>query len=222
MRNSDYDKSRFQNKFGNLNISKQELDRMYRQHIWEQEEMERLRAFSLMEAVQRAGGSSASSFGGGPAPAEPSGLLITSADFVQGSVFDPGRAAPIGTNGVDGFDITSAGPGQMDEGYIADDLTADLVNSITAAYVDAGLDPTSSAGYVWNATWGAGSTITTGLIKFGFQNSIPPVLYIQTIDPADPDWANSGTYDGTPLVGTFLFPLTITIYTPLTDKNNWC
>jgi hypothetical protein len=155
-----------------------------------------------------------------PEPA-PSGLLITSADFVSGSVFDSGTTTELGTNGVDGFEITSAGSNQMDEGYIAYDLTTDLIDRITAAYIEAGLDPTSSEGYVWNATWGAGSTITTGLIKFGFQDSTPASLYIQTIDPADTSWENSG-YDGTPLVGTFLFPLTITIYTPLTDKNNWC
>ncbi len=208
MRTEDHNRNKFQNRFSNLGIDQQELDRMYRQHLWEQEEMARLQALSI------------ASYGGGASSA-PSGLLITSADFVSGSVFNSGRATELGTNGVDGFEITSAGSNQMDEGYIAYDLTTDLIDRITSAYIEAGLDPANSEGYVWNATWGAGSTITTGLIKFGFQDSTPASLYIQTIDPSDTSWENSG-YDGTPLVGTFLFPLIITIYTPLTDKNYWC
>jgi len=213
MRNSDWRKSKFEDKFANLNINQQELDRMYRVHLREQEAMQGL-AMPLF-----------SPFGGPPTPESTTpaatGLLITSADFVQGSVFNSGTTTELGTNGVDGFTIASAGPNQMDEGYIGYDLTTALNDSINAAYLAAGIDPNNSEGYVWNATWGAGSTITTGLIKFGYQNSTPSSFYIQTIDPADPTWVNTG-YDGTPLVGTFLFPLTITIYTPLTDKNNWC
>jgi len=189
---------------------------MYRVHQ-EQLMMEQL----MMEAARQGGSVSSPGPGGSPATPTPTGLLITSADFVQGSVFNSGRATELGTNGVDGFEITSAGPNQMDEGYIGYDLTTDLYDRITAAYVAAGIDPADSQGYVWNATWGAGSTITTGLIKFGFANSIPASFYIQTIDPEDPDWVNPG-YDGTPLVGTFLFPLTINVYTPLIDKNAWC
>jgi len=170
---------------------------------------------ALSAAVAAAGGSPTLE------AAAPTGLLITSADFVSGSVFNSGITTELGTNGVDGFEVLSAGSGQMDEGYIAYDLSMDLYNRMTNAYVEAGLDPDNSEGYVWNATWGAGSTVTTGLIKLGFQNSTPASLYIQTIDPADPTWENTG-YDGTPLVGTFLFPLVINIYTPLTDKNNWC
>lgn len=211
-------RKQFEERNRGFNIPQHELDRMYRVHQ-EQMMMEQL----MMEAARQAGSASSSAGpGGATVTSSPTGLLITSSDFVQGSVFNSGTTTELGTNGVDGFTISSAGPNQMDEGYIAYDLTTDLIDRITAAYLEAGLDPTSSAGYVWNATWGAGSTITTGLIKFGFQDSTPASLYIQTIDPADPDWANSGTYDGTPLVGTFLFPLTITIYTPLTDKNNWC
>jgi len=214
------EKKRFTDKFSNFSIPQAELDRMYRQHLWEQEEMERLKA--LMEAGQRLGVAGVQpSSGGGGFLETVSGLLITSADFVSGSVFNSGTTTELGTNGVDGFEVTSAGSGQMDEGYIAYDLTTDLIDRITAAYVEAGLDPNNSQGYVWTATWGAGSSITTGLIKFGFQNSTPASLYIQTIDPADPTWANTG-YNGTPLIGTFLFPLVINVYIPLTDKNAWC
>jgi len=211
-------RNRFEERNKGLNIPQHERDRMYRV-LQEQLMMEEL---MMMAEAARQSGTVSQSSGGAPAPpAAPTGLLITSADFVQGSVFNSGRATELGTNGVDGFEITSAGPSQMDEGYIGYDLTTALIDSINAAYLAAGLDPTNSQGYVWNATWGAGSTITTGLIKFGFQDSTPASFYIQTIDPADPTWVNSG-YDGTPLVGTFLFPLTITIYTPLTDKNAWC
>lgn len=209
-------RKQFEERNRGFNIPQHELDRMYRVHQ-EQMMMEQL----MMEAARQAGAVSSAAGPGGSATSAPTGLLITSADFVQGSVFNSGTATEIGTNGVDGFDITSAGSNQMDLGYIGYDLTTDLYDRITAAYVAAGIDPTDSQGYVWNATWGSGSTITTGLIKFGFENSIPSSFYIQTIDPADPDWVNPG-YDGTPLVGTFLFPLTINVYTPLIDKNAWC
>lgn len=53
MRKEDYDKNRFQNRFTNLGINKDEMDRMYRQHLWEQAEMERLQAIAIMEAQQR-------------------------------------------------------------------------------------------------------------------------------------------------------------------------
>lgn len=177
----------------------------------------------MMAEAARQSGTVSQSSGGAPAPeAAPTGLLITSADFVTGSVFSSGTATPIGTNGVDGFDITVS-QGNFYEGYIAEDLTTDLFDRITAAYVDAGLDPNDSDGYVWTATWGAGSSITTGLVKFGFNNAGTPTYFdIQTIDPADPDWELAGVNNGTSLVGTFLFPLIINIYTPLIDKGGWC
>jgi len=45
---------------------------------------------------------------------------------------------------------------------------------------------------------------------------------IQTIDPTNTDYQIDNSNSGTSLVGTFLFPATFTIYSPLTDKNGWC
>ena len=208
-------RKQFEERNRGFNIPQHELDRMYRVHQ-EQMMMEQL----MMEAARQAGAVS-SSAGPGGSPTEPTGLVISSSDFVNGGAIYQDTTA-IGVNGNEGFDNT-APQSRLDQGYYGNDLTADLVTRITDTYVAAGLDPNDSDGYVWTATWGAGSSITTGLIKFGFNNAASPTYFdIQTIDPADPDWELPGYTNGTSLAGTFLFPLTINIYTPLVDKGGWC
>lgn len=126
----------------------------------------------------------------------------------------------IGTNGVDGFENTAAET-WLGEGYYAWGLNPNAVANITAAYLAAGLNPTNSTGYVWNVTWGPGSSIASGLAKVGF-NANGPYIDIQTIDPTDTRWQEQNNNNGTSLVGTFLFPATFTIYSPLTNKSGWC
>lgn len=205
-------RNQFEERNKRFNIPQHELDRMYRV-LREQMMME-----ELMLEAQRMGSSQVSSGGSGIAVA-PAGLVISSSDFTNGVPINQDTSA-LGTNGVDGFTNT-ASQGNFYEGYYGSGLTADAVDRITAAYVEAGLDPTNSVGYVWTATWGSGSSITTGLVKFGFY---APSGYfdLQTIDPADPDWELPGVNNGTTLAGTFLFPLTINIYTPLVNKGGWC
>ena len=146
-------------------------------------------------------------------------FTITSADFTSGTPIYQGTI-PQGTNGVDGF-VNTIAQTWLYEGYYGQGLTPSAVNAITAVYNTIGLNPNSSQGYVWNVTWGPGSSITNGLVKFGFYG---PGSYfdIQTIDPTDTNWQTNNTQNGTVLTGTFLFPATFTIYLPLTDKNGWC
>ena len=151
-------------------------------------------------------------FGGG-------GFTLHSSDFTDGAAIYQGTI-PQGTNGVDGF-VNTVAQTWLYEGYYGSSLTPSAVSTISAAYTAVGLDPNNSQGYVWNVTWGPGSSITSGLAKFGFY---APGSYfdIQTIDPTDTDWQINNTQSGTVLTGTFLFPATFTIYLPLTDKNGWC
>jgi len=146
-------------------------------------------------------------------------FTINSSDFTQG---DPiyQNTLTVGTNGVDGF-INTAAQGNFYEGYYGQGLTPSAVSSISAAVTDAGLDPTNQTGYIWSVTWGAGSSISTGYVKFGYY---APGSYfdIQTVDPADADWQIPGVNNGTSLVGTFLFPATFTQYVPSTNKGGWC
>ena len=146
-------------------------------------------------------------------------FTISPSDFTSGGPIYSGTFG-VGTNGVDGFVNTVAQPNFL-EGYYGQGLTPSAVNTISAAVTAAGLDPNNNTGYVWTVTWGAGSSIASGYVKFGYYE-LGSYFDIQTIDPADSDWQLPGYNNGTSLVGTFLFPATFTIYSPLTNKGGWC
>ena len=148
-----------------------------------------------------------------------SGFTLTSLDFTLGQPIYQGTT-PVGTNGVDGF-VNNTAQTWLYEGYYGTGLSAGKVAEISAIYTNLGLSLSSNQGYVWNVTWGSGSTISTGLVKFGFYG---PGQYfdIQTIDPTDTNYLQQNTNNGTVLTGTFLFPATFTPYLPLIDKNGWC
>lgn len=151
-------------------------------------------------------------------------FTITSADILGSGNAIWQNTNPIGVNGVDGFQNTA--PDNLYVGYYATNLASALVTAITNYVTALGISPTNSQGYVYNVTWGAGSTIGSGLVKLGFYsgggNPINSYIDIQSIDPTDTSWQTNNNSSGTSLVGTFLFPATFTIYSPLTDKNGWC
>ena len=153
------------------------------------------------------------------------GFTITAADILGfgGAIYQD--TTPLGTNGVDGFQNTVAQSG-LAQGYYAQNLSPALVTAISNYVTALGIPPNNSTGYVYNVTWGAGSSISSGLVKLGFYNgngdTTQSTADIQTIDPTDTNYQQNNTNNGTTLVGTFLFPATFTIYSPLTDKNGWC
>jgi hypothetical protein len=152
-------------------------------------------------------------------------FTITSADILGGGGPIYQDTTPLGTGGRDGFENTAAQNG-LAQGYYADNLDPALVTAISDYVSAQGINPYNAEGYVYNVTWAAGSTIGSGLAKFGFYNGSgdPTQSYvdIQTIDPTDTDYQIDNSNSGTSLVGTFLFPATFTIYSPLTDKTYWC
>lgn len=91
----------------------------------------------------------------------------------------------------------------------------DIINSFTNAGI-----PTGNQGYIFNVTWGPGSTTST-LAKVSY-NSTTKDMYIIAVDPTDTNWQTNNSILGTALVGTFNFPATFTPYYPITDKNGWC
>jgi hypothetical protein len=155
----------------------------------------------------------------------PLGFTITSADILGSGYPIYQDTTPLGTGGRDGFQNTAA-QNQLYEGYYANNLDPALVTAISNYVTALGIDPTNSQGYVYTVSWGAGSTIVSGLVKLGFYNgngdTTQSYVDIQTIDPTDTNWQTNNSSAGTSLVGTFLFPATFTIYLPLTDKNGWC
>ena len=146
-------------------------------------------------------------------------FTITSSDFTSGNNIDD-DTTPLGDNGVDGFENTNSQNTLLD-GYEGDGLSGTSLSQLTDAYNALGLDLDNSVGYVWNVTWGEGSSIESGLVKFG-SNVNSQFFRIQTIDENDTDWQTPNSDNGTSLEGTFLFPATFTSYLPLINKDGWC
>ena len=146
-------------------------------------------------------------------------FTITSSDFTFGGDINT-DTTPLGVDGVDGFENT-ASQGNLYEGYYGTGLSGTSLSGLTTAYNSLGLDLNNSVGRLWYVTWGPGSSIPSGIVKFGAYNN-GENFEIQTIDTSDTNYLTPNNADGTSLVGTFLFPATFTIYEPLTDKDGWC
>lgn len=146
-------------------------------------------------------------------------FTITSSDFTfGGDIYQD--TTPLGVDGVDGFENT-ASQGNLYQGYYGTGLSGTSLSELTTAYNNLGLSLNNSVGRLWYVTWGPGSSIPSGIVKFGAYNN-GENFEIQTIDTSDTNYLTPNTGDGTSLVGTFLFPATFTIYEPLTDKDGWC
>ena len=146
-------------------------------------------------------------------------FTINSSDFTNGNGYG-GNSNELGPSGIDGFENT-APQNDLEFGYNGYGLTSSVSAAISTAIVAAGIDPSVQIGYIWNVTWGAGSSIASGLVKFAYNNSNGQ-FFIETIDPADANWSTPGSQYGTSLVGTFLFPATFTPYISLINKDAWC
>jgi len=146
-------------------------------------------------------------------------FTITSSDFTFGGDIDT-DTTPLGVDGVDGFENT-ASQNSLYDGYYGTGLSGTSLSGLTTVYNNLGLSLNDNTGRLWYVTWGPGSTIPSGIVKFG--SNVDGVSFdIQTIDTSDTNYLTPNNADGTSLVGTFLFPATFTIYEPLTDKNGWC
>ena len=146
-------------------------------------------------------------------------FTITSSDFTFGNNIDT-DTTPLGVDGTSGFTNT-ASQNSLYDGYYGQGLSGTSLSGLTNAYNNLGLSLNDNVGRLWYVTWGYGSTISSGIVKFG--SNVNGVSFdIQTIDTSDTNYLTPNTGDGTSLVGTFLFPATFTIYYPITDKNTWC
>jgi hypothetical protein len=146
-------------------------------------------------------------------------FTITSSDFTDGYPIDT-DTTPLGPNGTSGFTNT-ASQNSLYDGYYGTGLSGTSLSGLTTAYNNLGLSLNDSTGRLWYVTWGPGSSIPSGIVKFGAYNN-GENFDIQTIDTSDTNYLTPNNADGTSLVGTFLFPATFTIYYPITDKNTWC
>jgi len=145
-------------------------------------------------------------------------FTITSSDFATGNPIYQDTIA-LGGYGTDGFTNT-ASQGDLYQGYIGGGLHGNSLSGLTTAYNALGFSLSNYTGHLWYVTWGSGSSINKGIVKFG-SNVNGASFDIQTIDTTDPNYLLPNG-QGTSLVGTFLFPATFTIYYPLTNKTGWC
>lgn len=146
-------------------------------------------------------------------------FTINSSDFGNGYGYG-GDSNALGPNGVGGFENT-APQNNLEFGYFGGGLIPTAISNISTAVTAAGIDPNSNTGYIWNVFWGSGSSITSGLVKFGY-NASSQQFFIETIDPTDGAWSTPGYQNGTSLVGTFLFPAIFKPYISKINKGGWC
>jgi len=149
-------------------------------------------------------------------------FTITSSDFNNGASQNP-FIFPQGANGNEGFINGSPTPiSNPNNYYFGNLMTAGSIASISSALTQAGIDPATGNGFIWNATWAAGSNISNGLVNFSFYDGSgfgTAAFAIQPINPDGNAWQTPGAVGNT-LAGRFNFPATFTIYTPLTYKGN--
>jgi len=91
---------------------------------------------------------------------------------------------------------------------------------------NAGLSVTTNS-YLFNVTYGPGSTVPSGIVvvTFYYNNVDDTNILIGTVDTTVPGWNTPGTnpFSLTALNGTFYLPLTFSLYNPTTqDINSWC
>jgi hypothetical protein len=98
---------------------------------------------------------------------------------------------------------------------ISDD-DSDIISAFTAS----SMSTSTNDGYLWNVSWGPGSTAST-IAKVGYHSG-SKTMYMIAIDTSDVDYQIDNDVSGTILPGTFNFPATFTQYEPLTDKGGWC
>jgi len=154
-------------------------------------------------------------------------FTLTSSDFINTNV-----GGYITSNGNTGFTTT----GQGGPGWAFWEPNLSLNNGgspaklaeIRAFWTSNGLNPNVND-YMFNVTWGAGSTLASGVVIMRFYDGGDTNAYLDmgVVDTSNPIWQTSGTnyYNGPiyTLAGTWNLPATFTIITPnIVNANDWC
>jgi len=146
-------------------------------------------------------------------------FTINSSDFSNGyHIYQD--TTPLGLNGTGGFQNT-ASQNNLYQGFYGNGLNGNSLSEITAVYSVLGFSQYDSVGRLWYVTWGVGSSVSSGIVKFGCDVN-GNYFDIQTIDTSDTNYLTTDNSNGTSLVGTFKFPATFTIYKPIINKIGWC
>jgi len=155
-----------------------------------------------------------------------SGFTLSSSDFTNAN-----GGTGITTNGNTGFTTTGQyGPG---EAFYGPNISLNNGGSpaklaeIRAFWTNNGLNTNNA--YMFNVTWGAGSTLSSGVVIMEFYDYGDNNAYLDmgVVDTSNPIWQTSGTdYFNGPiytLAGTWNLPATFTLITPLiVNGQAWC
>jgi len=142
-------------------------------------------------------------------------FTLSSTDFI-----DFGYGGGVTPNGTLGFTTD----GLYDAGtsvYNAYNFVGDKNTEINAFFNNNGL-LTNGTGYIFDVTWGAGSSISPGKVLMGFNGTY---LLIAPINTGNNDWQTPGqsNFDIESIAGTFNFTAAFTLYSPITAQgNSWC
>jgi hypothetical protein len=109
--------------------------------------------------------------------------------------------------------------------YAANSFVGSKLTDIQTFFTDNQL-LINSTGYIFNVTWGAGSSIASGKVMLGF-NFVSQYLAISAVYTGDNNWETPGQniLNGGPMAtaGTFNFPATFSLYTPtIANSAIWC
>ena len=97
-----------------------------------------------------------------------------------------------------------------------------------AAYFAANGLTINNNSYLFNISYGPGSTVSSGIavVSFYYYSNAAVWLNIGTVDTSIPGWDTPGTdpfNSLTALNGTFYLPFTFSVYNPITqDPSDWC
>jgi len=124
-------------------------------------------------------------------------------------------------NGTSGF--TNNSTNSIGDAYMYYQITSGLTTQVINSYDSLGLS--FGISYIFNVTWGAGSTVSTGKVRLLYDGD---EIFMSPIDLSHNDWMTNQTYGTDPtnpsLMGTFNFPATFTPYFPVIESNDnyWC
>ena len=156
------------------------------------------------------------------------GFVLSSSDFVNynyGTTVTPNGNLGFATNGVDGPGHTFYAP-QLGASQGGNTAKRDEIK----AYFDThGLDTTNNTAYMFNVTWGTGTTPVGGVVLMNLAYYDPNNVYLNMgpVNTYDNAWQTSGqaTYYGPPfsLAGNWNFPATFRLISPtISDGTEWC
>ena len=156
------------------------------------------------------------------------GFVLSSSDFVNynyGEGVTPFANFGFSTEGTDGPGHRFYGP-QLGASQGGNTAKRD---EIKAYFDNHGLDTTNATAYMFNVTWGTGSTLTGGVALVGLAYYDPNNVYLNmgVVNTYTNAWQTpgSGTYYGPPLslAGTWNFPATFRLISPnIGDPTEWC